>query len=210
MNAEQGLGERLGVDLNLGYFETSAGVAGPFSIGDQNGLADSYMGLKYAVSTTEENGFNSALRIGATIPGDYETGQLSAPGDDAFGVDLKYMASRDLGSGAIEGYAGYWAYEGAVPETVGFGVTLKKYFPQNTWLEAGYHYFNANGRLNIGGPGFNGANLPQVSEYGERWEVAAGLCDDANRYYRISYSQVFEGRNIGREQTIGVSVSFPF
>ncbi|GAB5561652.1 MAG: hypothetical protein SynsKO_32990 [Synoicihabitans sp.] len=210
LNAEWGLGDRLGVDLNLGYFDTSSGVAGPFSVGSQSGLADSYIGLKYAISTTEESQFNSALRIGATIPGNYETGQLSAPGDDAFGVDVKFMASHDLGSGAIEAYAGYWAYEGAVPETMGVGVTLKKYLPHNTWLETGYHYFDANGRLNIGGPGFTGANLPQVSEQGQRWEVAAGFGDEAKRYYRISYSEIFDGRNVGREETFGISISFPF
>lgn len=210
INAEWGLTERLGADLNIGYFDTSSGTGGPFSVGSQNGLADSYLGLIYELSTAEAEGFDSVVRLGATIPGDYETGELSAPGDDAFGVDLKIMSSFDFGSGAIDGYVGYWAYESSVPSSTGFGVTYKQYLPNNFWLEGGYHYFDSDGSLDIGGPGFTGANLPFVSEEGQRWEIAAGFADSSQRYYRISYSQLFDGRNIGREETIGVSVSFPF
>lgn len=210
LHADFGIADRLAADIGIGYFDTTGGVAGPFTIGKQNGLADTYAGLKYALTTADDRGFNSAFRVGVTIPGDYQTGQLSAPGDDAFGLDLKALFSRNIGFVDLEAYAGYWIYEGAVPESIGFGVTLKKYLPHGFWLEYGYHYFDADGNLDIGGPGFNGANLPQVSEEGQRWEVATGFGDSKKRYYRVSYSKVFDGRNIGREETFGVSVSFPF
>ena len=210
ISADFGIAERLAADVSIGYFDTSSATVGPFTIGSQDGLADTYAGIKYALTTIDQSSFNSAVRLGITIPGDYQTGQLSAPGDDAFGVDLKVMIGRNFGVMDVEAYAGYWAYEGAVPETLGVGVTFKTYLPHGIWLESGYHYFDADGNLDIGGPGFTPAKLPQVSEQGLRGEFAIGFGDTAKRYYRVSFSKVLDGRNIGREETIGISVSLPF
>jgi hypothetical protein len=79
-SADFGLGNSWGAVLSLGYFDTSAAVVGPFTIGKQDGLADTYAGLRYLVTNAEALGFDSTLRRGVTLPGDYTTGNLSAPG----------------------------------------------------------------------------------------------------------------------------------
>jgi len=144
------------------------------------------------------------------IPGHYNTAQLSAPGDDAYGLDLKFLAGRTFGRTRFEGVLGYAMNEGSVPESWSLGLKAIQQVASNVWLEAGYHYFDADGSLDIGGPGFTPGRLPEVSEKGQVLEGAVAFTDSGKRYYRVYYSQLFEGRNVGREKTIGASISFRF
>ena len=64
--------------------------------------------------------------------------------------------------------------------------------------------------MDIGGPGFTPERLPEVSEKGNIVEIGAAYGDTGGRYYRLAYSQLFDGENVGREQTFGVSVTFGF
>ncbi len=210
VSVDYGLGHRLGADLSLAYHDTSSASFGPFSLGSQDGIADTYAGIRYAVTTRNTDGFDSTLRLGFTIPGDYETGQLSAPGDDAWGTDLRYAFQFNLATAQVETYLGYWIYEGAVPEAFGGGVTLKHGLGGGFWAEAGYHRWDASGGLDIGGPGFTPDRLPLVSEESDRWELALGYADSARRYYRVAYSKIFDGRNVGKEETWGFSIAWPF
>ena len=210
VSADWGLGKGLGVDLSLAYFDTSSASFGPFTQGSQSGIADSYVGLRYALTSADQGGFASTLRLGLTIPGDYSTGQLSAPGDDAFGTDLRYAFRFDVGTLTVESFLGYWLNEGAVPESFGYGVTLKHGLGGGFWIEGGYRSLNGSGSLDIGGAGFTPARLPFVTEDSDQWELAVGFGDSGKRYYRVGYSEVFDGRNVGEEKTWGVSVAFPF
>lgn len=86
-------------------------------------------------------------------------------------------------------------------------------------MDAGLIYFTSTqDGLDIGGPGF-GTNrldnpsplrdLPLVEEEGIAGEV--GLSYASGRYYwRASVSQLFDGRNVGKELTVGISLSVSF
>lgn len=198
------------LDLSLGYFRTESGEGGPFNEGNQDGLADTGLGIRYALMRQAEKGMDLAARLGFTIPGDYETGQLSAPGDDAFGANLKLLAGYSFGSTRIEGLLGYGVNEGAVPETWIVGAKIIQELGAGFSLDVGYRYFDSSGNLDIGGPGFTPARLPEVSEKGNIFEIGAAFGDTGGRYYRLFYSQLFDGENVGREQTLGASVTFSF
>ena len=64
--------------------------------------------------------------------------------------------------------------------------------------------------MDIGGPGFTPERLPEVSEKGNIVEIGVAYGDTGGRYHRLAYSQLFDGENVGREQTFGVSVTFSF
>jgi hypothetical protein len=123
---------------------------------------------------------------------------------------LKHAYQFKTGTVDLESYVGYWLYEGAVAEAFGYGTTLKQGLGYGFWVEAGYHGWNASGNLDIGGVGFSAPRLREVSGESERWEAALGFADSNQRYYRVTYSRVFDGRNIGREATLGFSVTFSF
>jgi hypothetical protein len=207
---DYGLSQKWSLDFSAGYFQTEARKGGPFQIGSQDGLADTYLGIRYALATQAAQGIDLALRFGATLPGDYETGQLSAPGDDAFGADLKLFAGHSFGRTRLEGGLGYGLNEGGVPETCQLGLKVIQQIAGSFWIDAGYTYFDANGGLDIGGPGFSPQRLPEVAEQGEVVELGLAVSDKGGRYYRVYGSQLIDGRNIGREKTFGASVTFPF
>ncbi|MGL4400776.1 MAG: hypothetical protein ACRCXD_12965 [Luteolibacter sp.] len=198
------------VDASIGFFDVQSGEGGPFTEGDQSGLADTNIGIRRALLTQAEQEVDLALRLGSTIPGDYETGQLSAPGDDAFGADLKLLAGRSFGGTRIEGGVGYALNEGAVPEMFLFDIKVIQEIANGFSVDVGYRYFDADGNLDIGGPGFTPARLPEVSEKGNIIELGLAYGDAGGRYYRIYGSLLVDGENVGREESFGASVTFSF
>lgn len=201
---DYGLTENWAADGSIGYFRTeSAG-------GDQDGLADTYLGVRRALTTQANQGVDVAVRLGFTVPGDYETGQLSTPGDDAYGADLKLLAGRSFGGTRVEAAVGYAVNEGNVPEAFSYGVKVIQQIGGFIWIDAGYRAFESNGDLDIGGPGFTFPRLPEVSERGEIVEVGIAASDAGGRYYRVYASELVDGENIGREKTFGASVTFAF
>lgn len=207
---DYGLAADWAIDLSLGYFRTDSGTAGLFTVGKQDGIADTYFGVRRALARQADQGFDAAIRVGGTLPGDYETGQLSAPGDDAFGADARLFLGRSFGATRLEGALGYSFNEGAVPETIGLGVRVIQTLPGNFYLEGGYRFFDSNGDLDIGGLGFSAARLREVSEQGHVIEGALAYADQGGRYYRVYASQLVDGKNVGYELTLGASVTFPF
>jgi hypothetical protein len=210
LNVEYSLTDLWALDLSLGYFRTQSGEVGPFTEGNQDGLADTYFGIRRALLRQADQGVDLALRLGFTVPGDYETGQLSAPGDDAYGANLIMSAGHTIGGTRIEGLLGYGVNEGSVPESWTVGARVVQQLGAGFALDAGYRFFGSSGSLDIGGPGFTPDRLPDVSEQGNVIEVGLSYGDTCGRYYRLVFSQLFDGENVGREQTIGASVTFSF
>lgn len=210
LNFEYSLTDLWALDLSLGYFRTQSGEGGPFDEGNQDGLADTYFGVRRALLKQADQGVDLVLRLGFTIPGDYETGQLSAPGDDAYGANLLMSAGHTIGGTRLEGLLGYGVNEGAVPEAWTLGARVIQQLGAGFALDVGYRFFDSSGSLDIGGPGFTPDRLPEVSEQGQVIEVGASYGDTSGRYYRLVFSQLVDGENVGREQTIGASVTFSF
>lgn len=210
LSADFGIADQWSAAVSVGYYRTESGSGGPFTVDSHKGLADTCAGVRRALLTQQENGFDLARRVGVTLPGDYETGQLSAPGDDASGMDVRLLAGHSFGSTRIEGYLGYTINEGAVPESLGLGVSTIQKLGSGFAVEAGYRFFDSDGDLDFGGPGFAPARRPEVSEQGGVIEGALIYVDRGNRYYRAYISQRVDGKNIGREETYGLSVTFGF
>ncbi len=207
---DYGLVANWSLDLSIGYYRTESGVEGPFTESNQDGLGDTYLGVRHALLTQDAQGLDLAVRVGGTLPGDYETGQLSAPGDDAWGADFKVLAGKTYGQTRLEGTLGYFLNEGAVPETFLAAISVSQEIFTKFWVGVGYTYFDADGDLDIGGLGFSPDRLREVSELGQVIDASLAYADDGGRYYRVFISQLVDGENIGREQTIGASVSFGF
>lgn len=210
LNLEYVLTDLWALDLSLGYFRTQSGEVGPFDQGDQDGLSDTEFGIRHILSKQADQGVDVALRLGFTIPGDYETGQLSAPGDDAYGVNLKMLAGYSMGGTRLEGLLGFGVNEGAVPEAWTIGARVIQELGAGFALDLGYRFFDSSGDLDIGGPGFTPERLREVTEQGQVLEVGASYGDAGGRYYRLVFSQLVDGENVGREQTLGASVTFSF
>jgi hypothetical protein len=210
INLEYIVADSWALDLSLGYFRAESGVVGPFTQGSQDGLADTEFGIRHTLAKQADLGIDLAVRLALTVPGDYEIGQLSAPGDDAYGANVKFLAGYSMGGTRLEGLVGFGVNEGAVPEAWTVGTRVIQELGAGFALDLGYRYFDSSGSIDIGGPGFAPSRLNEVSEQGQVFEVGASYGDAAGRYYRLVYSELFDGENVGQEQTLGASVTFRF
>ena len=201
-----GLQDGLALDFSIGYAQTDSNIT------DQSAFTDIYAGINYQFAKEDTAGLDALVRFGVIIAGDYDTGFLSAPGDGENGLDFSVKFGRSLGIDALrsESEIGYAIYEGPVPDSYriksGFAFDLGGGFS----VDASAIYFNAPQGIDIGGPGFTGlGDLPAVGEEGIAGEFGIAVGTPYG-YYRLGYTEVFDGENVGEERTVGLSGSWSF
>lgn len=216
-----GIEDNLAVDFSFAVADVQAFEGVPDTVGDQTEFADFTLGLNWQPFFEANYGFDLLTRVGINLEGTYETGELSAPGDGANGVDFGVKFGRTLTDSGIRGDVAlnYYIRGEGVPDSFLIKVGPSIPLPYNFNLDASLIYFTSTqDGLDIGGPGF-GENrvsnpsplrdLPLVEEEGTIGEI--GLSLSSGRYYwRASISQLFDGRNVGKELTFGISLSLSF
>ncbi|MEM7673323.1 MAG: hypothetical protein AAF212_08290 [Verrucomicrobiota bacterium] len=216
-----GIEDNLAVDFSFAIADVQAFEGVPDTVGNQTEFADFTLGLNWQPFLEATYGFDLLTRVGINIEGTYETGALSAPGDGANGIDLGVKFGRTLTDSGIRGDVAlnYYIRGEGVPDSFSIKVGPSIPLPYNFNLDAGLIYFTSTqDGLDIGGPDF-GTNrlsnpsplrdLPLVEEEGTVGEV--GLSLSSGRYYwRASISQLFDGKNVGKELTFGISLSLSF
>ncbi len=203
---DYGLSDTIAFDASIGYVKATSFA------GSESALADTYLGARYRFASEATDSYAGATRLGITLPGNYDTGQLHSPGDDAFGADLSVGFSKHLISIFRGGAsAGYYYNSKDVPDSYMLKLETVASLTKALKLDFSWKYFAGRNGLDIGGPGFTGLNdLPKVQEKGQVLELGLAYADEGGRYYRVFASQLVRGRNVGEERTYGASVSFTF
>lgn len=204
---DYGLSDTFKADFSVGYADVDA------NLGSQDDFTDVFLGMSWQFIEETSSMPDIMLRLGATIQGSYDVGQLSAPGDGASGFDLSTTLGKTLTDWGLRGEfaLGYSFKSEEVPDN--FWYKLKGIVPVGNGfsLDGGYSYFTGIDGIDIGGPGFTGlGDLPLVEEEAHILEVGLAFDSGDFGYYRLVYSEVIDGRNIGVEQTVGLSASFAF
>ncbi len=204
-----GLAPDWALDLSLGYSDVEFEPTGQ----SQQVLADTYVGVRYKFLHEETSGFAAAVRMGALIAGDYETGFFDAPGDGENGADVTLIFSKQLTEGGLtyDGALGYRVSANPVPDAWWSTSRLTLPLGGGFFVDGRYSYYAGTSGPDIGGSGFSGLqDLPSVQEEVHVVEIGVAFADAGGRYYRAYGAQVIDGRNVGEEETWGLSVTFPF
>lgn len=204
---DYGLTDSITADLSLGYADVDA------NLGDQTAFADILLGLRWQFLEETTSMPDAVFRLGATLQGDYDVGQLSAPGDGADGIDLSLKAGKTLTDWGLRGElsTGYSFKSEDVPDNYWYKILGMVPVGHGISLDAAFIYAEGVDGIDIGGPGFTGlADLPKVEEEANIIEVGVAWDSGDYGYYRLAYSEIVDGRNIGEESTIGFSASFKF
>jgi len=201
-----GLENDTAIDLSIGYADTSSGLS------DGSDFTDSSIGLSWQGAVQSEDGIDWILRGAVNIAGDYDVGVLSAPGDGENGFDIMTKFGKTLGSNGIRADAeiGYTLNDGDAPDS--FRLRAGPTFPVSDGfsIDLTAIYFTGIDGIDIGGAGFTGlGDLPKVEERATAGEIGFAF-NAGSGYYRLSISQIFDGRNIGEELTLGAFGSFRF
>ena len=86
LTLKYGISDEIGLDVSVGYASSDFGGAE-----DRSGVSDSKIGLTWQFINefvSVNNLPSTAIRLGAIIDGDYETGQINSIGDGGNGYEI--------------------------------------------------------------------------------------------------------------------------
>jgi hypothetical protein len=227
LDLDYGLAPGWAADLSVGwstvsYDETQPPFLGVSLLRDgrtrQSGLIDTRLGLRRTVldefASINEWTPTVAVRAGAIIEGDYDTGYITAPGDGSSGVELSLLAAKSLPatSTTLFGDLIWRGYGGAAPDAIeaSFGVSQRV---RAVVLTGGVRHLHALDGGDILGPGFirpdGSYAFPSVREINTSLE--AGLAVPLGPVtVALGFARTVKGENTPKKTVwcLGVSGGF--
>ncbi|GAA6154302.1 transporter [Pseudoteredinibacter isoporae] len=209
ISLSHGINDDLEIDFRAGYSDTDIdGGSG------QDGITDTTIGLTWRFHDeflSESNAPSAAIRVAATIDGDYDTGAITAIGDGASGVEASIILGKAFTSQfAVSGDIGY-RYRDSNVANEAF-LNLAAYYAINDKLSTSiaYHKVDARDGLDIGGPGFTPSRFPEVEEDYDLYEIGINYTITSDLSFGVSYGSLFEGKNAPKSDVISASFGFTF
>ena len=213
LSADYGLTDSLAIDLAFGLADVTGRAPSPPGPPDRDGPTDLNFGLTWRVVDEDINlGAPSvALRMGATIAGNYGTGVPTAIGDEASGVEASLIVGKIMGGRfALSGEIGHRTRDNSVPDETFLNATAFFMVGPRLILNAQYHNTMAGGSLDIGDPGFNPKRFPETTEDIERIGFGATFNVSSRLGLGLNWFAVIDGRNTADFDTIAARVSYTF
>ena len=208
-----------------------AGGVGP-SGGQEsyNGLFNSNVAVTWRiVDELVSDAPSVAVRVGAIMPGSYDTGYINSLGDGGAGVETSLIIGKfgsAAGVSAEIGYRNRTSTEvnrqavGGAAATVGEKIdipadvflNLGLFIPAGNTLTVGvdYRMVNALSGIDIGGEGFSPSRFPALQE--DAHIVGGRLLANVTDTVSVNgfFGQVVAGRNTAASRIIGFGTSFGF
>lgn len=206
-----GVWRDLAFDLSLGFTGTQSST-----IPGDIGLDDTLMGLRWrAVDEFEmEQRWvpTLSLRVGGIIAGTYDPDTFpAAAGVGGSGFEANVALGKLLPWGFVASSDfGYRTRSNDVPDDWRAHVTLSKTFFERLNLEAGFTHKQSIDGIDLGDPGFTPARSPELREIYSNIEVGISTIDSRSFQYGLFYAYTLDGRNTGKKNIVGASVSIPF
>jgi len=210
LNADYGLSDSLALDLRLNHADVSGKAPSPPGPPDQQGLGDVNLGLTWRL-VDEYINFGApsvALRVGATIAGDYDAGLPTDIGDDASGVEASLIVGKIIRERfALSGEIGHRTRDNNVPDETFLNAKAFLLVNPKLLLNIQYHNTMAGGSLDIGDPGFV---FPETTEDIERIGLGVRFQPTPQLGLGLSFFTIIDGRNTADFDAIAATVSYTF
>ena len=222
--------DAVAVDVQSAYAQSFvAGAAGPAGGQESySGLFDSNIAVTWRiVDELISDAPSIAVRVGAILAGNYDTGYINSLGDGGNGVETSLIIGKfwDVaGVSAEVGYRNRTSTEvnpmavgaaGAgevvdIPEDMFFNLGL--FVPAGSRVTIGvdYRMVNALSGIDIGGEGFSPSRFPGLEEDGHI--VGGRVIANVTEYVSVNgfFGQVVAGRNTANSRIFGIGLSYGF
>ena len=208
------LSDAVAVDVKTGWAKSQF-ITGPNIPAAQesfNGVVDTDVGITWRLTDEWTSGWPSiALRAGATVAGNYETGSINAIGDGGDGYQLSLIVAKFLGQRVgVSAEVGQQRRNNDIPTNLFAHGTVLWLLNDRLTVGVDYTIVNAEPSIDIQGPGFVAARFPEVQE---DYRAAGGRL-----YYDVSdeltaalfYTKKFKGRNTALSGVYGATFSYSF
>ena len=203
---DHGLTDNLAIDFRTGYADNEFDP-----VGDENGMTDTTLGLTWRFNDEFlTGGPSAAIRVAATLAGDYDGGVINAIGDDADGAEAALLIGQTFGNFAVSVDLGYRYRDGKVPNEEFYNFNSYYSISQSLSLSASYHVINSHGHLDIGDPGFSPARFPETEEDIESYSLGITYNFSPRLNLGLHYGDVIDGRNTPDTHFTSLSLGFSF
>ncbi len=220
VDVEYGLFESVALDVRLGYAESYFQKHGTLREKSPGGLGDVNFGVTYRLldETIVENELlpSLALRAGAIIAGDYDTGSINSLGDGGEGFEISGLAGKFFADRfALSGEFGYRMRNKDIPDNLFLRLSGGVLFWERLGLSINYERIDTPwGSLDIG-PGeppgvFTPDRFPEVKE--ELEILGGGLTVSVTDQIslNLAYGKVIAGRNTAASDVFSLSLGYSF
>lgn len=209
VSVNYGISDDLALDFRAGYAESDTAVAP-----SEEDFTDTTVGLTWRLHDeflSPSNAPSVALRVAATIKGDYETNSISAIGDGASGVEASLLLGKVFNSRfALAGDIGYRYREGDVGNEVLFNMSGTYFITPALSATLAYHWVDSRANLDIGGIGFTPERFDEVEEDIESVEFSLAYALTPSVSLNLGYGSVIDGRNTVDSDVVIAGIGFSF
>ena len=213
LTANYSLADSWAVDLQAGWaksdFTTGPMIPAPQASFD--GLTDVNLGVTWRIVDEALSELPSiALRAGAIIAGDYDTGYINSLGDGGDGYEVSAIFARFLSDWfSLSAEIGYRDRNQGIPANVFANVSSLLLVNESLSFGLDYGVVDAQSGLDIGGPGFSPDRFPELKEDTETLSVRL-FCNFGNLGMNLFYAKVIDGRNTAASDIAGATISYFF
>lgn len=214
LNGNYAFTDAWAADVQIGWARSDfvVGPMIPTTMASFTGMVDSSIGLTWRLNDELASDFPSvALRGGAIIAGNYETGHINSLGDGADGYEVALIVGEFLGgSFGLSAEFGYRFRSGATPDEAFTNISGVWLLSERLSASLDYRLVDASSGLDIGGPGFDPTRFPEVQEDSEM--IAGRLYFAATDRLGLSFfhAAVVDGRNTPASAVYGAALNYSF
>lgn len=214
LTANYSFNDSLALDAQVGWARSEfvVGPMIPTPMEHFSGMVDSTIGLTWRVNDELASDLPSvAVRAGAIIAGNYDTGYINSLGDGGNGYELSVVVGEFVSNRVgLSAEFGYRSRDSGIPSETFTNLTGVWLLGERLSLGLDYKVVNARDGLDIGGEGFDPTRFPEVEEDSEL--VAGRLYYNASESlsFAVFHAAVVNGRNAPASAVYGATISYSF
>ena len=204
--------DNIGIDAQVGF--ASGEFAGPTTADTDSftGRADSSIGVTWRVVDEVASSLPSmAIRVGAIVAGDYETGHINSLGDGGDGIEASLVVGRFIGDRlGVSAEAGVRDRNNDIPTNYFGNVAAILLLADKVSLGVDYRVVKSEPSLDIGGAGFTPPRFPEVREERQLLGGQVHYNFSDNLTLGLFYLVVNDGRNTPASKAFGGTFTYSF
>lgn len=205
------MSDNVGLDVQVGFASGEFGGPTTADTDSFSGRADTSIGFTWRVVDEIVSSVPSmAIRVGAIVAGDYETGHINSLGDGGDGTEASIIVGKFIGDRlGVSAEAGVRNRNNGIPRNY-FGNLAAILLVGKVSFGLDYRVVKSEPGLDIGGVGFSPPRFPQVREERQLLggQVLYNVSDNSS--LGLFYVVVNDGRNTPASRAFGSSFTYSF
>ena len=204
--------DNVGLDIQVGFASGEFGGPTTADTDSFSGRADTSIGVTWRMVDEVASSFPSmAIRVGAIVAGDYETGHINSLGDGGDGTEASLIVGRFIGDRlGVSAEAGVRNRNNGIPRNYFGNFSAIYLLADKLSVGLDYRVIKSEPSLDIGGVGFSPPRFPEVREERQLLGGQVHYNVSDNLSLGLFYLSVNDGRNTPASNAFGGTFTYSF